>query len=142
MRDPRIPVQASRFFIFQHLYPLSKGLYRMLQIKILGVSKGTKRYVLASVQIELTSEDGRDVVCVIDARVLRSKKGQVFVSYPQQTHKNFEGKIEYTPILKCSPDLQRRISDVVLAAYQSNLQMQPQPSKMTPKDFGSLSEGI
>jgi len=114
----------------------------MLQIKILGVSKGTKRYVLASVQIELASEDGQDVLCVFDARVLRSKKGQLFVSYPQQTYKDFEGKIEYFPILKCSSELQRRISDAVLAAYERNLQMQPQPSRLTPKDFGSLSEGL
>ena len=114
----------------------------MFQIKILGVSKGSKRYVLASVQIELTSEDGQDVLCVFDARVLRSKKGQLFVSYPQQTYKDIEGKIEYFPILKCSPDLQRRISDAVLAAYESNRECSPQPSKMTPKDFGSLSEGI
>ena len=113
----------------------------MLQIKILGVSKGTKRYVLASVQLELASEDGQDVLCVFDARVLRTKKGQLFVSYPQQTYKDFEGKIEYFPILKCSPDLQRRISDAVLAAYENNRECSPQPSKLEPKNFGSLSEG-
>ena len=113
----------------------------MLQIKIAGVKRGSRQNVLASIQVELLSEDGQDTVSVLDARVLRNKNGQLWVGYPNQAFPDPEGAIRYVPILSFSKDLTRRVSDTVLVAYENNLRMQPQPSKMTPQDFGTLSGG-
>ena len=110
----------------------------MFQITILGVTRPKHRNALASVQVELTSEDGADVVCILDARVLRNKSDdRLFVAYPENIFKLRGQKAEYDPILKCSRDLQRRISDRVLQAYENHLLFSPQPAKMKPEDFGN-----
>jgi hypothetical protein len=89
----------------------------MLQIKVVAMGRGTRANVLASAQVELTSEDGQDTITVLDARVLRNKNGQLWVGYPNQTFPSANG-VEYAPILSFSKELARRIADAVLIAFE------------------------
>ena len=61
----------------------------MLHVKVVDVGKGTKGHVLASCRVQLTSEDGQDVVAVLDARVLRNRSGELWVGYPSQSIQAF-----------------------------------------------------
>ena len=85
----------------------------MLQVKVTNVRQGgTKKHVLASARVELTSEP--DTVIILDARVLLSKVGKLFVDYPNQSI----GRGKYIAIIEFSKELKRRISDAVLVAYE------------------------
>src|SRR5579862_5849066 len=93
----------------------------MLTIEVVRVNGSTKRNVLASCQVELKSEDGEDVVGVLDARVLRTATGILWVAYPNQTYRIGDGPIRYAPVLHFSKALGRRISVAVLEAYNGPL---------------------
>ena len=96
----------------------------MLHIAVTNVGKGTKAHILASCQVQLTSEDGKDVITILDARVLRNRSGELWVGYPSQSVHAFDGAQRYLSILDFSKELQRRINDAVLAEYE-NIQGAP-----------------
>src|SRR5258708_30670615 len=91
----------------------------MLKINVTNVGKGTKGHILASCRVQLTSEDGKDVITILDARVLRNRSGELWVGYPSQSIHAFDGAQRYVPTLEVSRELQRRISDAVLAEFES-----------------------
>jgi DNA-binding cell septation regulator SpoVG len=89
----------------------------MLRINVEDVGRGTKGHILASCRITLSSEDGSETITIFDARVLRNRSGELWVAFPTQSMRDFEGAQKYIPILDFSKDLRRRISDTVLAEY-------------------------
>jgi hypothetical protein len=89
----------------------------MLKVKVMNVGKGTKGHILASCRVQLSSEDEKDVVSILDARVLRNRSGELWVGYPSQSIQGFDGAQRYVPTLEFSRELQRRISDAVLEEY-------------------------
>jgi len=91
----------------------------MLKINVVSVGRGTKNHVLASCKVELTSEDATDVVCILDARVLRNRSGELWVGYHTQSLSDLDGSQRYVPTIEFSKNLTRRISDAVLDAYNS-----------------------
>src|SRR6266480_2715926 len=90
----------------------------MLKINAVSVGRGTKNHVLASCKVELTGEDGTDVVCILDARVLRNRSGELWVGYHSQLLSDLDGSQRYLPTIEFSMGLARRISDAVLAEYE------------------------
>ena len=116
----------------------------MLQVKVTSVRQGgTKKHVLASATVELTSEP--DTVIILDARVLMDKFGSLFVGYPNQSI----GRGKYIAVIEFSKELKRRMSDAVLAAYEEHRKGQavcgpghfPEVQKADDPDFSSISEG-
>jgi len=89
-----------------------------MQIRVMNVGKGTKAHILASCRVELSSEDGKDVITILDARVLRNRSGELWIGYPTQSMRDFDGAQRYIPTLEFSKELNRRISDAVLAAFE------------------------
>lgn len=90
----------------------------MLHIAVINVGRGTKGHILASCRVQLTSEDGKDVITILHARVLRNRSGEMWVGYPSQSVHAFDGAQRYLPTLDFSKELQRRISDAVLAEFE------------------------
>jgi DNA-binding cell septation regulator SpoVG len=88
----------------------------MLKIRVVSVSPGGKSHILASCNVELTSEDGREVVTICDARVLRNRSGELWVGYPAQPTPDLDG-IRYISTIEFSRQLKRRITDAVLQEY-------------------------
>ena len=89
----------------------------MLKINVVSIGRGTRGHVLASCKVELMSEDEKDVVRVLDARVLRNREGRLWVGYPTQAFPGLEGKFKYVPTIDFSEGLARRISESVLHEY-------------------------
>lgn len=90
----------------------------MFLICVTKVGRGTRGHVLASCVVELRSEDRKDVITVMDARILKNKKtGKLFVAYPTQSIKDRTGTLKYIEIIELSRDLKQRISDKVLDEY-------------------------
>jgi hypothetical protein len=96
-----------------------KGItFNMLKIRVVSVGRGTQSHVLASCKVELISEDGTDVVSILDARVLRNRSGELWVGYHNQSLSRSDGSHQYIPTIEFSNGLARRISDAVLVAYR------------------------
>jgi len=91
----------------------------MFEVKVTNVGRGTKGHVLASCRVQLTSEDGLDVVSILDARVLRNRSGELWIGYPSQSIQASDGSQRYVPTLEFSRELQRRISDAVLTEFEN-----------------------
>jgi hypothetical protein len=91
----------------------------MLRIRVVSIGPGTKSHVLASCKLELTSEDGTDVVSIIDARVLRNRTGELWIGYHNQAFFEPNGSHRYVPTIEFSRSLTRRISAAVLDAYEA-----------------------
>lgn len=89
----------------------------MLKVNVISVGHGTRGHVLASCKVELTSEDEKDVVRVLDVRILRNRDGRLWVGYPNQAFPGPEGKLKYVPTIEFSESLARRISNSVLHEY-------------------------
>ena len=90
----------------------------MVKINVVSVGRGTKSHVLASCIVQLTSEDGTDVVSILDARVLRNRSGELWVGYHSQSLSDLDGSQRYVPTIEFSKNLTRRISDAVLVEYE------------------------
>jgi DNA-binding cell septation regulator SpoVG len=89
----------------------------MPRINIEDIGRGTKGHILASCRVTLSTEDGNETITIFDARVLRNRSGELWVGFPTQNVRDFEG-MKFLPILDFSRDLRHRISDAVLAAYE------------------------
>lgn len=90
-----------------------------LTVNVQDVRRGTQKHITASCQVSLTSEDGLDVVTVVDVRVLQNRSGERWIAFPSQPVHDFEG-IKYVPDMHFSKDLKRRISDAVLAEFEKD----------------------
>lgn len=88
-----------------------------LQIHVQDVRRGTQKHILASCQVSLTTEDGQEIITIIDVRVLHNRAGDLWVGFPSQPVRDFEG-IKYVPDMQFSRDLKRRITDAVLAEFE------------------------
>jgi len=89
----------------------------VMKVNVVSVGRGTKSHVLASCSVQLTSDDGTDVVSILDARVLRNRSGELWVGYHSQSLSDLDGSQRYVPTIEFSKNLTRRISDAVLEAY-------------------------
>jgi DNA-binding cell septation regulator SpoVG len=89
----------------------------MLRINVENIGRGTKGHILASCRVTLSTEDGNETITIFDARVLRNRSGELWVGFPTQNVRDFEG-MKFLPILDFSRDLRHRISDAVLAEYK------------------------
>jgi hypothetical protein len=111
-----------RDFLFMAVHSLSERTSNMLHIEVTNVGRGSQEHILASCRVELRSEDGKDTVALLDARVLRNKKtGALFVGYPTQSVKDALRESSFVPIFQLSKALQQRVSQAVLEAFEGPL---------------------
>jgi hypothetical protein len=89
-----------------------------MQIKVLTFSRSAKPAVLASVRIELVTDNG-DSITIDDARVLRNKHGQLWLAMPSYSVPMTGGRgYDYLPAIILGTALKRAVEDVVLPAFQ------------------------
>jgi DNA-binding cell septation regulator SpoVG len=89
----------------------------MLKINVEDVRRGTKGHILASCRVTLTTENGDEFISIFDVRVLRNRSGGLWVGFPTQSTRDFEG-MKYVPNMEFSKNLKRRISEAVLAEFE------------------------
>jgi DNA-binding cell septation regulator SpoVG len=99
-----------------------KGSYKM-QIKLTTIQASTKPHRLADASIELTDCDG-DSLVVSDLRILQNRQGQVWVAMPSRSVSDSGRSFQYFPQIEPSRQLQRKIEDAVLAAFEAWKQSQ------------------
>src|ERR1700676_5401429 len=95
----------------------------MLSIMVENIGRGTKPHILASCQVTLTSEgdgDELELIKIVDVRVLKNRSGELFIGYPTQDTKDWEGVWRHSLVIDFSRELKKRISDAVLAEFEKD----------------------
>jgi hypothetical protein len=88
-------------------------------VKVLSFSRSSKPAVLASVRFEMASDTGESVV-IDDARILRNKHGQLWLSMPSYSVPGAGGRsYDYLPAVIISTKLKREVEDAVLPAFET-----------------------
>lgn len=91
-----------------------------MQVRILTFSRSPKPAVIASVRFELVAVDADDSIIVDDARILRNKHGQLWLSMPSHSVPSTNGRsYDYLPAVALSTKLKREVEDAVLPAFES-----------------------
>lgn len=91
-----------------------------MELRVKGLQPGRKSSILAHATIELTDGDG-DSITIDDLRLLRNRQGQLWVampSYSVQEPSAAGRSFTYIPTVVLSRELQRRIEDSVLEAFE------------------------
>jgi DNA-binding cell septation regulator SpoVG len=88
-----------------------------MNIKVKSIQASTKPHRLADASIELADCDG-DSLVVSDLRILQNKQGGVWVAMPSRSVSDGARSFQYVPQIEPSRQLQRKIEDAVLAAFE------------------------
>jgi DNA-binding cell septation regulator SpoVG len=89
-------------------------------VKVLAFNRSPKPAVLASVRVELAIEGTGDSIIIDDARVLRSKHGQLWLAMPSYSVTSNNGRsYDYLPAVILSTKLKRDVEDAVLPAFEA-----------------------
>jgi DNA-binding cell septation regulator SpoVG len=99
-----------------------KGNKTMI-VKVKSIQPSTKPHRLADASIELTDRDG-DSIVVSDLRILQNRQGQTWVAMPTRSVSDGARSFQYVPQIESSRQLQRKIEDAVLAAFEAWKQSQ------------------
>ena len=88
-----------------------------MNVKVKLIKASTKPHRLADASIELADCDG-DSLVVSDLRILQNRQGQVWVAMPSRSVSDGGRSFQYVPQIEPSRQLQRKIEDAVLAAFE------------------------
>ena len=94
-----------------------------MNIKVKSIQASTKPHRLADASVELTDRDG-DSLVVSDLRILQNRQGQTWVAMPSRSVSDSSRSFQYFPQIEPSRNLQRKIEDAVLAAFDDWKQCQ------------------
>jgi DNA-binding cell septation regulator SpoVG len=94
-----------------------------MKIKVKSIQSSTKPHRLADASVELTDSDG-DSLVISDIRVLENRQGQNWVAMPSRSVSDGGRSYQYVPQLECNRQLQRKIEDAALAAFEEWKQSQ------------------
>lgn len=94
-----------------------------MNVKVKQIQRSIKPHRLADVSIELADCDG-DSLVVSDLRILQNRQGQVWVAMPSRSVSDGGRSFQYVPLIEPSRQLQRKIEDAVLAAFEDWKQSQ------------------
>jgi len=94
-----------------------------MNIKVRSIKPSTKPHRLADASIELADCDG-DSLVVSDLRILQNRQGQIWVAMPSRSVSDGGRSFQYVPQIEPSRQLQRKIEDAVLAAFEAWKQSQ------------------
>jgi len=87
----------------------------IVTVKLIQAS--TKPHRLADASVELADCDG-DSLVVSDLRILQNRQGQVWVAMPSRSVNDGGRSFQYFPQIEPSRQLQRKIEDAVLTAFE------------------------
>ena len=73
--------------------------------------------------MELTDSDG-DSLVISDLRILQNRQGQTWVAMPSRSVSEGGRSFQYIPQIETNRQLQRRIEDAVLTAFEQWKQSQ------------------
>jgi len=97
------------------------------RIKV-AFSRSLKPSVLASVRIELSVQGTGDTITIDGARVLRSKKGGLWLAMPDYSvPTNGERGYRYLPSVVLSAALREAVEDAVFLAFEAWERQQMKP---------------
>jgi DNA-binding cell septation regulator SpoVG len=94
-----------------------------MNIKVRSIKPSTKPHRLADASVELTDRDG-DSLVISDLRILQNRQAQVWVAMPSRSVNDGGRSFQYFPQIEASRNLQRKIEDAVLAAFDDWKQSQ------------------
>lgn len=93
-----------------------------MNVNVKSIQPSTKPHRLADAAVELTDSDG-DSLVISDLRILENRQGQTWVAMPSRSVGDGRA-FRYVPLIELSRQLQRRIEDSVLAAFDEWKQSQ------------------
>ena len=94
-----------------------------MNVNVKCIQASTKPHRLADASIELADCDG-DSLVVSDLRILQNRQAQVWVAMPSRSVSDSGRSFQYFPQIEPSRQLQRKIEDAVLAAFEAWKQSQ------------------
>jgi DNA-binding cell septation regulator SpoVG len=94
-----------------------------MNVKVKSIQASTKPHRLADASVELADSDG-DSLVISDLRILQNKQGQVWVAMPSRSVNDGGRSFQYIPQVEPSRQLQRKIEDTVLTAFEEWKQSQ------------------
>jgi DNA-binding cell septation regulator SpoVG len=94
-----------------------------MNVKVTSIQPATKPHRLADASVELADTDG-DSLLISDIRVLQNKQGQTWVAMPSRSVSDSGRSFQYVPQIESNRQLQRKIEDAVLAAFEEWKQSQ------------------
>jgi DNA-binding cell septation regulator SpoVG len=94
-----------------------------MKIRVISIQAATKPHRLADAIIELADPDG-DALLISDIRILQNKQGQLWVAMPSRSVSEGGRSFQYIPQIESNRQLQRKIEDAVLTAFEEWKQSQ------------------
>jgi DNA-binding cell septation regulator SpoVG len=94
-----------------------------MNIRVRKIEASAKPHRLADASIELADADG-DTLLISDIRILQNKQGQTWVAMPSRSVSEGGRSFQYLPQIESNRQLQRKIEDAVLAAFEEWKQSQ------------------
>jgi DNA-binding cell septation regulator SpoVG len=94
-----------------------------MKVKVRTIETSAKPHRLAEASVELTDSDG-DSLVISDIRVLENRQGQNWVAMPSRSVSDGGRSFQYVPQLESNRQLQRKIEDAVLTAFEEWKQLQ------------------
>jgi DNA-binding cell septation regulator SpoVG len=87
-----------------------------MKVKVKSIHVPTKLHRLADASVELADSDG-DSLVISDLRILQNRQGQTWVAMPSRSVSDGCRSFQYVPQIEPNRQLQRKIEDAVLAAF-------------------------
>lgn len=97
-----------------------------MNVKVKSIQSSVKPHRLAEASVELADSDG-DSLVISDIRVLENRQGQNWVAMPTRSVSDGGRSFQYVPQIESSRQLQRKIEDAVLTAFEQWKQAQSKP---------------
>ena len=94
-----------------------------MNIKVKLIQRATRPHRLADATVELADADG-DSIVISDIRILQNRQGQTWVAMPSRSVNEGGRSFQYVPQIESNRQLQRKIEDSVLTAFEQWKQVQ------------------
>jgi DNA-binding cell septation regulator SpoVG len=94
-----------------------------MKVIVKVIQSSTKPHRLADAIIELADPVG-DSLVISDIRILQNKQGQTWVAMPSRSVSDGGRTFQYIPQIESNRQLQRKIEDAVLTAFEEWKQLQ------------------
>jgi DNA-binding cell septation regulator SpoVG len=88
-----------------------------MNVRVKLIKASTKPHRLADVSVELSDGEG-DSLVISDIRILQNKQGQAWIALPSRSVSEGGRAYQYFSIVESSRQLQRKIEEIVLAAFE------------------------
>lgn len=88
-----------------------------MNVKVKLIQPATKPHRLADATVELADADG-DSLVISDIRILQNRQGQTWIAMPSRSVNEGGRSFQYVPQIESNRQLQRKIEDSVLTAFE------------------------